>query len=703
MGLGFVLEGEAMQREATRSGVPRRRGRRRSALCALCLAPWLVPAAVLAGDGPDVSKYGQKGPTERDEEAELDPYAGWLSESFEDADNLGRFDWNSESEPAELDPSDWLPDTLAATETGGSSPCVITLKTTVPASGTKNQVVDMSVKAEFTAPAPAKAVIGRFDIDYGDGSKESFVAPAGTSLQNPFPFKHTYTLEGWYSVTVNAIGSVQGVVGTTCRASTFYGLHTTLQIKPDTGSDSGPMSSYQPSISVSPAGPYHVGDELTFTAATGMPPAVESRYWLDFRWTMGDGSEARGRTVTRSYMQPVSHTVAVEVYAYTGTQWEKVGARVSTPVEVKRGVEVVGFVPQYMGRIRDLAYSEFVDTTGQLQKIVWSVSSTKVAAVQVNEPRSPVVLGGLRTLQYPWSGGWATSVTGSLSVAATDKLVALSVAAYGIVLLDAQLAPFTQGAFKPFARVDAVAAVDLEFSADGKTLFAVTPTSIRVYDVSKWATGPRTLSQDPSAPMLASYSESASFTGLGVTPFTDLTGKKSHILFVGQARPMALDVFEYGDLDQTSGKDLLRRSQFVSNGTLTGGAMAPPRDFAVLGSVLAVNENWLTFGSPGYTAFYDLNTRDLRQAPAFRARQGLAQAGVAMLSHSNGPYAYSTDMAVAVEIDATVAGKESVVEMTELALGTTWLGRGSKVIADPHSDRLYVGATGSALVVLDVE
>ena len=73
-----------------------------------------------------------------------------------------------------------------------------------------------------------------------------------------------------------------------------------------------------------------------------------------------------------------------------------------------------------------------------------------------------------------------------------------------------------------------------------------------------------------------------------------------------------------------------------------------------------------------------------------------------MLAKADGPYAYSTDMAYAVEIDATSVGQESVVELTELALGAQALGRGSKVLADPHGNRVYVGATGSALVVLEV-
>lgn len=693
MGWGFDWEGEAMQREASRSGVPRRRVRRGRALCALGLACWLAPSAVFAGGGPDVSKYEQKGSDERDPAPEYDPYAGWLSDEIDDAGDSsdeGRFDWDG-AEPSELDPEEWMPDALAATETGGANACVITLTTTVPTSASVGTDVQMSVKPTTTAVAPATTVVARYDIDYGDGTKESFLARTGAPLANPFAFKHRYAIEGWYSVTVNAVGSVQGVTGTTCRAGTFYGLHTSLQVKAQAAPSGDVLSGYQPSIHLDPDGAHHVGDELTFTALTGMPAAEEARYYLDFRWSFGDGTESRGRTVSRTFMQPVSGAASLEVYAYSGSQWKKVGATATQAYAVKRGLEIVGYVPEYMGRIRDLAYSEFVDANRTTRQIVWSVSSTRIAMVDVGNPNAPKVLGGLRTMEYPWNSSAAASVPGAFAVAATDKLVAVSVASFGIVLLDAQTAPSSTGPLVPFARVDGLVAVDLAFDRTGTILFAVTPTSIRAYDVSKWVNGPRTFSQAPLAPLLASYSEAASFTGIHV---------EGNMLYVGQARPIAFDVFEYGDFDATFGKDIVRRSQFLSDGTMTGGAMAPPRDFAVAGSLLAVNENWLTFGTRGYTAFYDL--RNPRQ-PALRLRQGQAQAGVALLSKADEVFAYSTDMGIVVEIDATVPTEASIVEMTELLLGARELGRGSKVIADPRGGRLYVGATGSAVVVLNVE
>ncbi len=687
---GIDWEGEAMQREATRSEVPRRRVRRGGVLCALCLTPWLMPAAILAADGPDVAKYDQKGSDDRDASADLDPYAGWFSDGEAELDVLGS-SVRDDFEITELDPDAWIPDALAATGTGDTNACVITLTTTVPATGAVGAEVQMSVRPTTTASAPAVAVVARYDVDYGDGTEESFLARTGAPLASPFPIKHKYTLEGWYSVTVNAIGSVQGVTTATCRAGTFYGLHTPLQVKPQAAPSGDALGTYHPSIQLDPAGSFHVGDDVTFTALTGMPASEEARYYLDFRWSLGDGTEARGRTVTRTFMQPVSQTASLDIFAYTGSEWKQVGTNVTKPYVVDRGLEVVGYVPEYMGRIRDLALSEFDDANRTHQQIVWSVSSTRVAMVNVNNPRAPKVLGGLRAMQIPWIGSTATSVNGAFTVAATDKIVAISIASYGIFLFDAQTAPFSSGPLVPFARVDTWAAVDLAFDRTGSILFAVTPVAIRAYDVSKWVAGPRVLSTAWVAPLLAHYDEPATFTGLHVD---------GNLLYVGQARPMALDVFEFGDLDSVAGKDIVRRSQFASNGTMLGGAMAPPRDFAIVGSVLAVNENWLVYGSPGYTAFYDI--RNPRQ-PTLRSRQGQAQAGVAMLTKADGTFAYSTDMAYAVEIDTTVAGDESVVELTELALGAQPLGRGSKVLADPRGNRLYVGATGSALVVLEVK
>lgn len=688
---GYVQEGENMQRKALWRSLARRRADVGTALLLAALASLSFPNALKA-QGRDFDVNGPKEDPSvdtRDLADDPDPYAGWMDVT--DEDDEGAASWDG------LDSSDSEPEMAAASGVGGGDACAITIVTTVGTQAVANQTaakIDVTTAALSGCP-----VVGAFVVDFGDGSKRSYAASAPATLSPCSPtelhIEHMYVQHGPYSVTVNVIGSVQGVTG--CRAATFYGLHTSLLVNAAALPGQNVWSSYVPSIQASPSDRVKVGETMTFTALSGMPASEESKYSLYYRWTFTDGFESNAKTVTRSFAAPVTGTAELQVFAYAGLAWKQLGGDGKTarlPFDVKQGMGVVGYVPKATGFIRDLALSHYQDSGGVDHEVVWSISKSNVSIVNVDNPRAPSLYGNAtQIVRIPFVGAPQPSATSLIAVAATGRFLVISDAMYGTMLFDATTALKSTGVLTPIAQIDRRTAVDLYFDEAGEILFWLGSSSLEARKVSDW-----------SAPPLATYSDQAMFSGVRAS------GK---YLYVGLGRPLGLEVLEFGDLDpRKAGMEFALRYKELGNQTLKGGPLAPPRDFSISGSSLWVSESWLSPSAPGYVAVYDLTHPD---KPVLQSRLGGDNfLGAAAPGRDGGSVAYAATTGVVAELTRTqVPGALpstsssftlDMTESVELPKNGTAYGTASKVLADPRSDRrVFVGTSTSALVVLEAD
>jgi PKD repeat protein len=169
-------------------------------------------------------------------------------------------------------------DSTTVTITGGQTPGQLTVSAGGPYTGQAGQPITMTAQVNLGGRPPNTP----FDVewDFGDGTRG-----IGPVIEKTYNQPGTFTV----TVTVNVLAGFQSASNS-----------TTAFVRPATAQ-----------ISASAGGPYTgtAGQPITMTGSIS-PPGLAVQAWL---WNFGDGTSGSGQTVQKTYTQPGTYTVTLQV------------------------------------------------------------------------------------------------------------------------------------------------------------------------------------------------------------------------------------------------------------------------------------------------------------------------------------------------------------------------------------------------------